>query len=270
MAILNNSYLGMVRQWQEMFYDERYSEVFLSKNVPDYKMWAESMGCFALRVDDPDEVEAAVQQANEINDRPVVIDFRTDAGREGVPDGAVGCDQQRGHGAPLTGGRSGMSNENHQLHTLVVRVENKAGVLARIAGLFARRGFNIDSLAVAPVVDESFSRITIVVDVESAPLDQIVKQLDKLVNVLDIVELSPTESVERELMVITVRSDAIDELKQLTHEFSATWLDDREGQAMISISNFPARVEEFEERLKPFGIVELQRSGKIALHRLPD
>jgi acetolactate synthase-1/3 small subunit len=163
-----------------------------------------------------------------------------------------------------------MSNENHQLHTLVVRVENKAGVLARIAGLFARRGFNIDSLAVAPVVDESFSRITIVVDVESAPLDQIVKQLDKLVNVLDIVELSPTESVERELMVITVRSDAIDELKQLADEFSATWLDDRGGQVMISISSFPGRVEEFEERLKPYGIVELQRSGKIALHRLPD
>jgi acetolactate synthase-1/2/3 large subunit len=75
----------MVRQWQEMFYDERYSEVFLSKNVPDYKMWAESMGCFALRVDDPDEVEAAVQQANEINDRPVVIDFRTDAAEKVFP-----------------------------------------------------------------------------------------------------------------------------------------------------------------------------------------
>ncbi len=163
-----------------------------------------------------------------------------------------------------------MSNGNHQLHTLVVRVENKAGVLARVAGLFARRGFNIDSLAVAPVVDESFSRITIVVDVESAPLEQIVKQLHKLVNVLDIVELSPTEAVERELMVITVRSDAIDELKALTQEFHATWLDDRSGQAMISISSFPARVEEFEERLKPYGIVELQRSGKIALHRLPD
>jgi acetolactate synthase-1/2/3 large subunit len=84
-AILNNSYLGMVRQWQEMFYDERYSEVFLSKNVPDYKMWAEAMGCFALRVDDPDEVEAAVQQANEINDRPVVIDFRTDAAEKVFP-----------------------------------------------------------------------------------------------------------------------------------------------------------------------------------------
>lgn len=157
-----------------------------------------------------------------------------------------------------------------QLHTLVVRVENKAGVLARIAGLFARRGFNIDSLAVAPVVDEHFSRITIVVDVESAPLDQIVKQLDKLVNVVEIEELSPTESVERELMVITVASDRIDELRALTAEFEATWLSDRGGKVMLSISNFPGRIEEFEHRLESFDIVELQRTGKIALRSLAD
>jgi acetolactate synthase-1/2/3 large subunit len=77
-AILNNSYLGMVRQWQEMFYDERYSEVRQSETIPNYKMWAESMGCVGIRVDDYDEVGAAIAQANEINDRPVVIDFRTE------------------------------------------------------------------------------------------------------------------------------------------------------------------------------------------------
>ncbi|MDE0928644.1 MAG: biosynthetic-type acetolactate synthase large subunit [Acidimicrobiales bacterium] len=84
-ALLNNSYLGMVRQWQDMFYDERHSEVFLSKDVPDYKGWAEAMGCFALRVDDPDEVEDAIAQANEVNDRPVVIDFRTEAREKVYP-----------------------------------------------------------------------------------------------------------------------------------------------------------------------------------------
>ncbi len=78
-ALLNNSYLGMVRQWQEMFYDERYSEVFLSKDVPDYKGWAESMGCVAMRVDSPEEVDAAIAKANEVDDRPVVIDFRVTA-----------------------------------------------------------------------------------------------------------------------------------------------------------------------------------------------
>ena len=84
-AILNNAYLGMVRQWQEMFYEERYSEVYLSPDLPDYKMWAEAMGCVGMRVDSPEEVAVAIQKANEINDRPVVIDFRTDAAEKVYP-----------------------------------------------------------------------------------------------------------------------------------------------------------------------------------------
>jgi acetolactate synthase-1/2/3 large subunit len=84
-AILNNAYLGMVRQWQEMFYEERYSEVYLSPDLPDYKMWAEAMGCVGMRVEDPDEVLPAIEKANEIDDRPVVIDFRTDASEKVFP-----------------------------------------------------------------------------------------------------------------------------------------------------------------------------------------
>ncbi len=91
-----------------------------------------------------------------------------------------------------------------QFHTLVVRVENKPGVLARVSGLFARRGFNIQSLAVAPTDNELFSRLTIVVDAESAPMEQVVKQLDKLINVVRIQELSPGDSVSRELILATV------------------------------------------------------------------
>jgi acetolactate synthase-1/2/3 large subunit len=84
-AILNNAYLGMVRQWQEMFYEERYSEVYLSPDLPDYKLWAEAMGCVGMRVESPEEVESAIQKANEIDDRPVVIDFRTDAREKVYP-----------------------------------------------------------------------------------------------------------------------------------------------------------------------------------------
>ena len=84
-AILNNAYLGMVRQWQEMFYEERYSEVYLSPDLPDYKMWAEAMGCVGMRVESPEEVPAAIEKANAINDRPVVIDFRTDAREKVFP-----------------------------------------------------------------------------------------------------------------------------------------------------------------------------------------
>ncbi len=84
-AILNNAYLGMVRQWQEMFYEERYSEVYLSPDLPDYKMWAEAMGCVGMRIESPEEVPAAIEKANSINDRPVVIDFRTDAQEKVFP-----------------------------------------------------------------------------------------------------------------------------------------------------------------------------------------
>ena len=83
--ILNNRFLGMVRQWQEMFYDERYSEVYLSQDTPNYVKWAEAMGCVGIRVDDPSEVEAAIDKANSINDRPVVVDFRIDAREKVYP-----------------------------------------------------------------------------------------------------------------------------------------------------------------------------------------
>ncbi|MGZ4690948.1 MAG: thiamine pyrophosphate-dependent enzyme, partial [Acidimicrobiia bacterium] len=89
-AILNNAYLGMVRQWQELFYEERYSEVYLSPDLPDYVKWAEAMGCVAFRVETPDDVVPTIEKANEINDRPVVIDFRTDYREKVYPMVAAG------------------------------------------------------------------------------------------------------------------------------------------------------------------------------------
>ena len=149
-------------------------------------------------------------------------------------------------------------------------MENKPGVLARVAGLFARRGFNIESLAVAPTADERFSRITFTVDVASAPLEQVVKQLDKLINVVEISELSPTESVDRELMLVTV--DAAGgrrhELLELVDDFRAYVLDANQSQMMLSLAARPSRLDEFEERLRAFGIAQLQRTGRVALPSL--
>ena len=163
-----------------------------------------------------------------------------------------------------------MSEQPHRFHTLVVRVENKPGVLARVAGLFARRGFNIESLAVAPTDDERFSRITIVVDVESAPLEQVVKQLDKLINVVEIRELDPASSVERELMLATVKVTSTDrgQIMDLVRIFEAKVLNVGSGEMMVSLSGSPSRVDDFEELLEPFGIVEVQRTGKVALASL--
>lgn len=155
-------------------------------------------------------------------------------------------------------------------HTLSVLVENKAGVLTRIASLFARRGFNIYSLAVAPTENDQFSRITIVVDVESAPLEQITKQLFKLINVIKITELHPDQAVERELLIATVRAapDVRGQVIQLVDVFEGRILDVGHEDLTISLDDTPARVDDFEELLRPYGIVELQRTGRVALPKI--
>ena len=154
-----------------------------------------------------------------------------------------------------------------QLHTLVVRVENKAGVLARIAGLFSRRGFNIESLAVAPT-DERFSRITIVVDAESAPIDQIKKQLDKLINVVDIRELAAESSALREMVLVHLTledENQIDDVLQLVSGFNGAVLRVRGKDMILSLSSRPEDLDSFVDKLQPYGIAELQRTGAIAL-----
>ncbi|MGH9112747.1 MAG: acetolactate synthase small subunit [Acidimicrobiales bacterium] len=155
-------------------------------------------------------------------------------------------------------------------HTLVVLVENKAGVLARVSSLFARRGYNIYSLAVAPTEDERFSRITIVVDVESSPLEQITKQLYKLVSVVKISELDPRDSVERELMLATVRADATGrgQVIELVDLFDGRIVDVGHDELTISLDGEPSRLDDLEDLLRPFGIIELQRTGRVALPKL--
>jgi len=155
-------------------------------------------------------------------------------------------------------------------HTLVVLVENKAGVLARVSSLFARRGFNIFSLAVAPTEDDRFSRITIVVDVQSAPLEQITKQLFKLVNVVKISELDPRDSVERELMLATVRASAQNRTSviELVNLFDGRVVDVGHDELTVSLDGDPERLDDLEGLLRPYGIVELQRTGRVALPKL--
>ena len=155
-------------------------------------------------------------------------------------------------------------------HILSVLVENRAGVLARVASLFARRGFNIYSLAVAPTEDERFSRITIVADVESATLEQIVKQLFKLIDVVKISELDPATSVERELLLATVRAapDTRGQVVELAQIFEGKILAVGRDAITVSLAGTPDKLDDFEEMLRGYGIVELQRTGRIALPKL--
>jgi len=157
-----------------------------------------------------------------------------------------------------------------QHHILSVLVENRPGVLARVASLFARRGFNIFSLAVAPAEEDKMSRITIVVDVERSPLEQIVKQLFKLVEVIKISELDPRHAVERELILATVRAGAADrgpvvELMQILEgKIVAVGSD----AITVSLEGHPDKLDDFEDLIRPYGILELQRTGRIALPKL--
>jgi acetolactate synthase-1/3 small subunit len=160
------------------------------------------------------------------------------------------------------------SSLNH--HILSVLVQNRPGVLARVASLFARRGYNIFSLAVAPAEDEGRSRITIVVDVDSAPLEQIVKQLFKLIDVVKISELDPRRSVERELLLATVRStpESRGQIVELVTIFEAKILAVGSDALTISLEGHPDKLDDFEELLAEYGLAELQRTGRVALPKL--
>lgn len=163
--------------------------------------------------------------------------------------------------APSTDGQ-------HNLHILTVLVENRFGVLARIAGLFSRRGFNIFSLAVAPTDDISLSRISIVVDVHNTDVTQIAKQLDKLVNVLEITELQPASSIERELMLARVTGTDAEAVQQLLTEYGGSVVDSNGEELIVSLHAHPDQLDLCETALQKFGILELQRTGRIALGRL--
>lgn len=161
-----------------------------------------------------------------------------------------------------------MSNPRH--HLLSVLVENKAGVLTRVASLFARRGYNIFSLAVAPTDDPRFSRISIVVDVESSPLEQVVAQLDKLINVVEISELHPDQAREAELLLVTVSADADQRAQviQIVGVFGGQVIDVAVDAVTVMLAGAPEAVDDFEELMRSYGIVELQRTGRVALPKL--
>jgi len=154
-------------------------------------------------------------------------------------------------------------------HTLSVLVENKPGVLTRVAGLFARRGFNIDSLVVAETESAEVSRMTITVDEQDQPVEQVTKQLHKLINVIKITSLDPAESVEREMLLIKVRADAAAraEIMQIVEIFRAKIVDVGQEVMIVEMTGTRDKVSAFMDMLAPFGVVELMRTGRMAMGR---
>ena len=156
-------------------------------------------------------------------------------------------------------------------HTLSVLVENKPGVLARIAALFSRRGFNIDSLAVGPTEHPEISRMTVVVDVEALPLEQVTKQLNKLVEVLKVVELEASASVQREILLVKVRADlqSRSHVLETVQLFRAKVVDVGSDALTIEVTGSRDKLAAFLEVLEPFGVKELVQSGLVAIGRGP-
>ena len=155
-------------------------------------------------------------------------------------------------------------------HILSVLVENKFGVLTRVSSLFSRRGYNIYSLAVSPTEDDRYSRMTVVVDGYADLVEQITKQLNKLIPVIRIAELAPAEAVERELMLVTVKATAElrSQITELASIFQARIDDVGHDSLTIQVAGPPQKLDAMTDLLQPFGIIELQRTGRIALARL--
>jgi acetolactate synthase I/III small subunit len=154
-------------------------------------------------------------------------------------------------------------------HILSILVENKPGVLTRIAGLFARRGFNIDTLAVGPTDDPTLSRITLTLDGAMHPIDQVTKQLHKLVNVIKIRDLEPAETVARELALFKVSADGVQrgELMQIAEIFRGKVVDVTKRAIIIEITGNTDKIAAFESMVRPFGLIEMMRTGEIAISR---
>ena len=154
-------------------------------------------------------------------------------------------------------------------HTLSVLVENKPGVLARVSGLFARRAFNIHSLAVGPTEDPELSRITLVVDAAELPLEQVTKQLNKLINVIKIVELEPETSVQRELLLVRVKADDASRTSviQVVELFRAHVIDVVPDTITIEATGSEGKVKALLAALEPYGVKEIVQSGAVAIGR---
>ena len=278
--LMNNGYMGMVRQWQELFWDRRYSSVEMGSS-PDWVKLAEAFGAKGMRCENSADLEEQMVAALE-HDGPVLLDVRV-AREENcypmIPPGNAARDMVE---APREGGRlmeagtpQAVKLEDLHVpgqlsgrkHILSILVENKPGVLARVAGLFSRRGFNIDTLAVGPTDDPSVSRVTLTLDGAVHPIDQVTKQLHKLVNVLKIRDMEPEETVAREMALFKV-SSAVEnraEIIQFAEIFRAKIVDVARRTMTIEVTGSADKIEAFERMVRPHGLVEMVRTGEIAI-----
>ena len=267
-VIINNSGHGMVRQWQRIIYKERYCAIDLP-GIPDWVKLAEAYGCMGLRVTKPSEVVPALEKMIS-TPGPVVLDVCVDKDEcvfPMVPAGGANTDmilapptrEVRGAGRQVPDGvlASGRRTE-HEKHTIAVLVENKFGVLSRVAGLFSARGYNIESLSVGETLDPSVSRMTLVVKGDAFVIEQVIKQLHKLIDVIKVTDLSEENHVEREMLLIKVNAEpaARAEILRIGDIFRAKVVDVTPSTYTLEVTGEESKIEAIIELLRPFGIQE--------------
>ncbi len=262
--IVNNGYLGMVRQWQDMFFEERFSQIELTHSLPDYAALARAYGALGFTAETEEELEAALVRGDRVGPHVCRRRPRRPARALLPDDPRRGGSARHGRVAGHAGGGAGRMK-----HTISVLLENKPGALTRITSMFARRAFNIESLAVGETERHDVSRITLRVDCDTHSLEQIEKQMHKLVNVLRVTELAPGESLERELALLKVSAppSARAELMALGEVFNARIADLGPDSIVFELTGSPEEVDSFEELVRPHGLQELVRTGRIGLTR---
>ena len=214
-AILNNRCLGMVRQWQELFYKKRYSHSTFAAH-PDFVKLAEAYGAVGLRATKPEEVVSVIKKALASRTGPVIMDFVVDTEECVYPMVPAGAPiKQYDTAVRLRRGRSLTGNDTMR-HTISVLVDNRPGVLSRIAGLFSGRGFNIESLSVNETLDPTMSQMTIVTRGDDRILEQITKQLNKLIDIIKVIDYESSDYFERELALIKVNVDELSAPRSLS------------------------------------------------------
>ena len=280
-AILNNAYLGMVRQWQEMFYDERYSEVYLSPDLPDYVKWAEAMGCVGLRAESPEEIQPVIDKANEIDDRPVVVEFRTD-GREKVFPMVAGRQDERRDPGPVVPAQ-GEGADMAESPTSVVRRERPAPPHAVGAGREQGRRARPRRRTCSPAGATTSSRWRSPRPTTSASAASRSWSTSSRRRSSRSSSSSTSWSTSSTSASSTrarrwsasccwppsrpARPTAA-QVVELARIFEGRILAVNQSRLTLSLEGHPSKVDDFEELLADFGIVELQRTGRVALPKL--
>ena len=265
---LNNGYLGMVRQWQELYYGNRESETYFD-SLPDFVKLAEAYGHIGIRVDKKSDVEGALLEAVRQKDRLVFMDFLTDKKQNVLP--MVGNGKRFGRNGPAAAyARKPESVRRTTMrHILSVLMENESGAMSRVVGLFSARDYNIDSLAVAPTEDKTLSRMTIVTHGDEQVIEQITKQLNKLIEVIKVVDLNESRFVERELMLVKVRAVGKDrdEFLRLTEIYRGSIIDVTDRSYTIEITGSTDKLDSFLETVGRAQILETVRTGAAGIGR---